>query len=233
MSITMAPTGYLDYMDQIWDANSTGWDFLMICGVSETEIVCPFSLYLTSQELLISFTMVPFWNSSRSGGEGRCVVLVHFLLPKPFSDDVGQGWGNWQPAPALQGSSRISAFSASIQYLHVTTGRNHPSPWISPVCWWYSAVLFWPWWIKWCCICLLLVAGGCRDLDGEQQAKTWLWVRGSLALGELPSLVIHGVTLPQTDLVHNLGVLLYLQLLVKQQVAIMARKAFAQLQVVP
>lgn len=47
----------------------------------------------------------------------------------------------------------------------------------------------------------------------------------------LSSLTVDGVALPQTDPVHNLGVLLDSQLLLKEQLAVLARRAFAQPQV--
>lgn len=40
------------------------------------------------------------------------------------------------------------------------------------------------------------------------------------------------VALPKTDSVHNLGVILDLQFLVKEQVAVVAQRAFAQLHIV-
>lgn len=53
----------------------------------------------------------------------------------------------------------------------------------------------------------------------------WLWTRSSSASGDLPYLVLEGV-------VHNLGVLPDSQLLLEEQVADVARRAFAQLWVV-
>lgn len=47
--------------------------------------------------------------------------------------------------------------------------------------------------------------------------------RGSL------SLVVDGVAMPQADLMHNLGDLLDSQLLLEHLVAVMTRRAFAQL----
>ena len=51
----------------------------------------------------------------------------------------------------------------------------------------------------------------------------WLWVNGCSISRPWSSLVLDGVALPQTDLGRNMGVLLDSQLLLKEQVAVMAR----------
>lgn len=71
-----------------------------------------------------------------------------------------------------------------------------------------------------------------EDWVGDQQIKTEPWqdrlalCASSLTLGELSSLVVDRIALPQTGLMHNLGVPMDLWLL---QMPIMARGALAQL----
>lgn len=60
----------------------------------------------------------------------------------------------------------------------------------------------------------------------------WLRVLGLSSSGTMPSLVLNGVALPQTDPVYNLEVLLDLQLLLEEQVAVEARRAIAHFHVV-
>lgn len=83
---------------------------------------------------------------------------------------------------------------------------------------------------------LLPSHNACGILDGRQQwmnlCKTeGLWAHGALRSRNLTSLVLDGVALLQTGLVHNLGILLALWLLLKQQIAVMARKNVTQLRV--
>lgn len=58
------------------------------------------------------------------------------------------------------------------------------------------------------------------------------WVLGITGSRTMPSLVLDRIALPQTDLVHNVGVLLDLQILLEKKVAVMARRTFAKLCVV-
>ncbi|KAM6466454.1 uncharacterized protein PHA67_012250 [Liasis olivaceus] len=82
------------------------------------------------------------------------------------------------------------------------------------------------------CLEALGVWMGNNRLQLNPGKTEWLWVGGSSVSRSLPSLVLDGVALPQTDPVHNLGVLLDSRLLLKEQVAVMAKRAFAQLRVV-
>lgn len=56
--------------------------------------------------------------------------------------------------------------------------------------------------------------------------EEWLWIFGHSRDKFLPSLVLDGVSLPQTDLLRNLEVLLDFWLLVRKRVATVARKVF-------
>lgn len=60
----------------------------------------------------------------------------------------------------------------------------------------------------------------------------WIWVYGASGSRHLSFLVLDGMALPQTDLVHNLVFFLDSRLLLKKQVAIVARRCFTQLHVV-
>lgn len=53
-------------------------------------------------------------------------------------------------------------------------------------------------------------------------------VLGHAGSWAMPPLVLAGFALPQTDLMHNLGVLLDLELLLKEEVVVVAQRAFAQ-----
>lgn len=83
-----------------------------------------------------------------------------------------------------------------------------------------------------CVLCVSL-----RAWIGDQQASTELW-QDWMALDawgpEIWAFAIFnsgGLAIPQTDPVYNLGVLLDLQLLLKEQVSVAARRAFVQLRV--
>lgn len=67
-------------------------------------------------------------------------------------------------------------------------------------------------------------------LNGEQQAETESWqhtVAPGYGLLEYCHLVVDGDVLTQTKLVCNLGVLLDLQFLLKEQMAVMGRRTYA------
>lgn len=72
--------------------------------------------------------------------------------------------------------------------------------------------------------------------DGDQQTNLWKnWVGlglGPSESGTMPYLVMDAVALHQTDLVCNLGAILDSQLLFKEQVTVVGRKAFPQFCVV-
>lgn len=97
-------------------------------------------------------------------------------------------------------------------------------------------IYLWPWWIKWCDEHLILVSVRVWMRNNRLQhnlGKTeWLWVLGITGSRTMPSLVLDRIALPQTDLVHNLGVLLDFQILLEKKVVVMARRTFAQLCVV-
>lgn len=85
--------------------------------------------------------------------------------------------------------------------------------------------------LSWCLEAVRVWMGNNR-LQLNPGKTEWLWVNGSSVSGTLSSLELDGIALPQTDPVHNLGVLLDSRLLLEEQVAAMARRAFAQLRVV-
>ncbi|XP_013931376.1 PREDICTED: ubiquitin-conjugating enzyme E2 E1 isoform X1 [Thamnophis sirtalis] len=62
-------------------------------------------------------------------------------------------------------------------------------------------------------------------LNPDKTECFWIW--SLLVLEELPFLVVDGVALPQADLMHNPEFLLDSQLLLKKQVTVMTRRAFA------
>lgn len=64
---------------------------------------------------------------------------------------------------------------------------------------------------------------GNNRLQLNPSKTEWLWVLGSSSSGTMPSLVLDGVVLPQTDPVHNLRVFLDSQLLLNEQIAVVAR----------
>lgn len=64
-----------------------------------------------------------------------------------------------------------------------------------------------------------------------QKAK-WLWLQGTSGSRCLALVILDRISLPQTNPVQNLGVLLDLQVLLKGQVAVVVRRAFVQLHAV-
>lgn len=64
--------------------------------------------------------------------------------------------------------------------------------------------------------------GGSKGLKLNSSKMECLWIWDSLVHGELPTMVLDGVALPQTDLVHNLGVLMDSQFLLKKQISVMS-----------
>lgn len=62
---------------------------------------------------------------------------------------------------------------------------------------------------------------GSNELKLDPDKMEWHWPWGSLVYGDLLILALDRVALPQ--IIHNLGVLLNSQLLLKEQLAVMAR----------
>lgn len=91
----------------------------------------------------------------------------------------------------------------------------------------YPAIYLHPGWSEWCSG-TFHITGSCGDLDEEQaevRQSSFGW--GPSESNSLSSLVLDGAALLQTDLVHHLRFLLDSWLLLEEQVAAIAERAFA------